>query len=477
MMVQKIIYLQRTMSLRKAPGIFVAVLVLLLLYGIYYCWISFPIVSGYGAKAMCSAIFVSGRDEREVRSQDLNFMPLKLATYRVSYRDSSVTCSIFGFTIRKAIYRKGLGATLVNEISETALRAQKFRLATRPRIRTDTIPWPMGDRIAGNFPPGVDSSLVTAAVAKVFEPHHGNYINLTRALIVVYDGQIIAERYAPGITAHTRLPGWSMAKSVTSALIGLLVKQQKINIDDPAPVPEWKKIDDPRHNITVKNLLQQSSGLDFEEVYDKAADANRMLFMKRDAAAFAAKKSLRYPPDVTFRYSSGTSNILSRICRHVIGDRDYYAFPSEQLFFPLGMYNTVLEPDPSGTLVGSSFCFATARDWARFGLLYLNNGVSNGSQILPEGWVRQSTTPAPAAEEGEYGFQWWLNAGEKNNPENCLFPGLPEDMFFADGYEGQNIFVIPSQKLVVVRLGLTRNANWGEDELLHSIIKSIRRPV
>ena len=138
------------------------------------------------------------------------------------------------------------------------------------------------------------------------------------------------------------------------------------------------------------------------------------------------------------------------------------------------MYSVVLEPDASGTFVGSSYCFATARDWARFGLLYLNDGVFNGQQILPVGWVKQSVAPSSAAEQGQYGFQWWLNTGEKDHPENRLFPLLPEDLFFADGFEGQNLFIIPSKKLVVVRLGLTRKRNYGEEEFLVALIRSIR---
>ena len=189
--------------------------------------------------------------------------------------------------------------------------------------------------------------------------------------------------------------------------------------------------------------------------------------------AYAASLPLKHPPGTEFHYSSGNTNILSRIIRHVVGDDDYYAFPYEHLLYKLGMYNTVLEPDASGTFVGSSYCYATARDWARFGLLYLTNGSYNGQQLLPIGWVEQSLTPSSAARRGEYGFKWWLNAGEKNRPSNRLFPTLPPDLYYADGFEGQNIFVIPSKKLVVVRLGLTRKRQYGEVEFLEEILNAI----
>jgi CubicO group peptidase (beta-lactamase class C family) len=138
------------------------------------------------------------------------------------------------------------------------------------------------------------------------------------------------------------------------------------------------------------------------------------------------------------------------------------------------MHSAILEPDASGTFVGSSFCYATARDWARFGLLYLQNGSFNNEQILPDDWIKQSVVPATAAEKGEYGFQWWLNAGEKDNPQNRLFSSLPQDMFFADGYEGQNLFIIPSEKLVVLRLGLTKSSSWGEERFLQKVLEAIK---
>lgn len=462
------------MILRKAVRAFVIALALLLVAGFYYCWIAFPIATGYGAKVMCSAVFVSERDERDILAEDLNFAPVSFANYRVDRNDSSVTCSMFGFAVRKAIYRQGLGATIVNERSEREIRSQRFRLPVQPQVNTDTIPWPMGDKQADSFPVQVDRARLLSAVDAVFERKEEEYTNLTRALIVLYDGRIVAERYAPGFTRRTRFAGWSMTKSITGALAGILVKQKTLSIYQPALVDEWIKGEDKRRLVTVKHLLQQTSGLDFKEVYNKPADANRMLFVKGDAAKYAADRRLMNTPGAAFNYSSGNSNILSGIYRRLIGDSLYHSFPYKQLFYKVGMYSTLLECDASGTFVGSSFCYATARDWARFGALYLNNGMFNGEQVLPPDWVQLSTTPATAAEAGEYGFQWWLNAGAPQDSLSRLYPELPADMYFADGYEGQNIFVIPSKKLVVVRLGLSRNKHWGEHEFLQAVVEAVK---
>ncbi len=442
-------------------------------YGIRYCWVSFPIAAGYGAKVLCSSVFVAGRKEADVKARELSFMPLNLVKYQVNYQDSSVTASILGMAVRKAIYRKGLGATLISEWPEEKVKEQQFRLAAAPCETADSLPWPMGNRMVDTLPHFIDKKRLEAALDNSFREKDTADPVYTRAVVVVHDGQLIAERYAPGFTKDTRLTGWSMTKSITGALIGLLVKQNKLDIEAPAPVPEWQSENDPRRAITVKQLLQQSSGLQFEENYSKSTDATIMLFQRADMGAYAADHALKDSPGTFFNYSSGNSNILSRIIRHAVGEEGYHAFPYEQLLYKLGMYSAMMEPDASGTFVGSSYCFATARDWARFGLLYLNDGMCNQERLLPEGWVKQSTTPAPAATEGQYGFQFWLNAGRPDDPTSRPFPSVPADMFYASGFEGQDVFIIPSKKLVVVRLGLTRSGDYGADQFLKEIISSI----
>lgn len=445
-----------------------------LAYGIYYCSISFPIISGYGAKNMCSAVFVAGRNEQQVRTQELGFFPMKLGTFKVDYTDSSVTGSVFGFAKCRAIYRKGLGSTLVNEVSEQELRNQHFQLGHFPNSNPDTVAWPMGDKLTDSFPAGIDIAKLQQAMQHIFIEKDTVKPIRTRAVIVLYDGKIVAEQYAPGFTKDTKLLGWSMTKSVTSALIGMLVRNGKLTLDNPAPVPEWQEEKDARHAITLKDLLQQSSGLNFVEDYGKSSDATKMLFEKADMGAYTASHTLKDKPGAVFYYSSGNTNLLSRIIRQTVGENAYHSFPYDSLFYPLGMYSATLEPDGSGTYVGSSYMYATARDWARFGLLYLNKGLYNNKRILTEDWVQQSAVPASSTQKGEYGFQFWLNAGSKNNNKNREYPSAPTDMYYADGYEGQRVFVIPSKKLVVVRLGLTQHHNFNSDAFIGEVISAVK---
>jgi CubicO group peptidase (beta-lactamase class C family) len=246
---------------------------------------------------------------------------------------------------------------------------------------------------------------------------------------------------------------------VTHGLVGIRILEGKLALHAPAPVPEWSGEGDPRTTITLDQLLRMSSGLAFSEVYeDYNSDVVTMLFKRGDAGGYAAAKPLAHTPDTHWYYSSGTTNLVSRIVRDTFeGDQAaYFAFPRRALFERIGMRSAVIEPDASGTFVGSSFMFATARDWARFGLLFLQDGVWQGERLLPEGWVRYGTTPTPLAPQGRYGAHWWLNAGDPDDPSDRPWPDLPRDAFAASGFEGQYVLVIPSRQLVLVRLGLSR---------------------
>ena len=364
---------------RRIKAVALLLGIILVVFAFRLCWLAFPIATGYSAKVMCSGIFVSDRNATTIASQDLGFFPVRFVKCSVNPTDSSVTCSLLGLATKKAIYRQGLGATLVNDLSEKEIRNQKFLLPQGPPHTPDT-----ANNLA-NAQPGptstVDTSRIVDAVNKIFstEDHRRSK---TRALIVVYNGSIVCERYAPEINGETRLAGWSMTKSVTGALAGIMQKEGTLNLNEPVGISEWQK--DERRHITIKHLLQQTSGLAFEEVYERPAHANTMLFVAGNAARYAAARPLQHKPGARFEYSSGNTNILSAIMRKKLGDSVYYRFPYKRLFHKIGMYNTVLEPDPSGTFVGSSFCYATARDWARFGLLFLNNGKYNGEEILSE---------------------------------------------------------------------------------------------
>jgi CubicO group peptidase (beta-lactamase class C family) len=442
-------------------------------YLVYYCWNAFPIVSGYSAKMACSCIYLGDRSLESVQKEELGNFPLKLASITVE-NDSTVTATVAGMARQRAVYRAGLGCTLVNEISKEELKNQALVLARAPVLNPDTIAWPMGDRIDSIALPEEKQKLLQDAVQYAFTNPDPEKPWRTRAVVVLHKGQLVAEQYAPGFDRHHRHLSWSMAKSVTGTLIGVLVKEGKLDPDAPAPVAAWRGVNDGREAITLKQLLQQTSGLDFEENYSKSTDATKMLFRKADMAGYTASHTLLNEPGSQFYYSSGNSNILSGIIRSTLGDSLYHRFPYEALFHKLGMYSAVFEPDASGNFVGSSYVFANARDWARLGLLYQQNGNWMGEQLLTEDWVKSATTPVSVAPMGEYGYQIWLNAGAKGNEANRKFPGLPTEMYYFSGYEGQFVFVIPSKELVIVRLGQTGRSSWFDTEtFVNGIIKAI----
>ncbi|HEX5171865.1 MAG TPA: serine hydrolase [Cyclobacteriaceae bacterium] len=453
--------------IKKIP---VVIVILALLYGINYAWRALPIISGYGSKMLCSCVMLAGRQPDDVIKNELGRFPLTLGSFSANFTDSSATGSVFGLAVKKAVYRKGLGCSLINEISEDEFRHQHFTIAVPPPVNTDTIPWPLGDKLSDSLPTHIDFEKLDAVIQDAFHEPGPEKLRRTRSIVVVYNGQIVAEKYAGGFDRKSRQIGWSMTKSITNALVGILVRQGKLEINERAPIDAWKN--DDRNKITVNHLLHASSGLAWVENYGAPSDATNMLFKKKDMGLFAAGHRAVYEPETRFQYSSGTTNILSWIIRQKVGNSMYHRFPSQELFYKIGVYSAVMEPDAGGTFVGSSYSFATARDWARFGLFYLNDGVSNGERILPEEWVKYTVTPAPAAPKGEYGAQFWLNAGAPGNNINRYYPDAPTDLYLAEGYEGQNVFIIPSKKLVIVKLSLSQGDYLDDNKFLADIVKA-----
>jgi CubicO group peptidase (beta-lactamase class C family) len=440
---------------------------------IRYLWISLPIISGFNAKQMCTCFFVSGRNKKDIETSDLGKFPLNIATNKINKEDSSVTTTILGLAKQKAIYREGFGCTIVKDIQEADLRTRVAVIPLAPALDRNNIPWPNGDKVNPDLPAAIDKRKLDDAIRIAFTEPRRYKKQRTRAVVVIYDGQLVGEKYAPGFDQNMKMYGWSIAKSFTSAMIGILVKQGKLNIIEPAPVPEWSDPNDLRHEITIQNLLQQSSGLSFKEIYTRSSDVTKMLFRYGDMAAYATSHKLAHKPGTVFNYSGGNSNILSRIIRQTVGEKDYPGFPYSKLFHKIGMNQTLFEPDASGTYVGSSYINATARDYARFGLLYYNNGIWNAEQILPENWVQQTVSPAPANSLKTYGYQFWLNGFDKKNPSKRKNPDVPGDMFYCDGFGFEMIYIIPSKKLVVVRLGLTLDKSFDENSFLKNIIHCI----
>jgi CubicO group peptidase (beta-lactamase class C family) len=436
-----------------------------------------PMAAGVAAKLACSGVFVSARPLADVVSKDIERLsPLtRDINYNLDVEHSTITATKAGVT-RTALYRSGIGCTLVVDTDVATLRQQMTGVAMSA-LPTQRGAWPFGDDVdLGRSSPDIDEAALRRAMDAIFADDTQDQAIDTRALLVVHDGRIVAERYAPGFSKDTRFLGWSASKSVLATLVGTLVTDGKLRLEDPAPVPEWR--DDARREITLNQLMQMSSGLNFAEPYVPGSDSTTMLFLKGDMAGFAAAKALAHKPGTSWSYSSGTSNILARIVQQSVGGSlpAMTQYARQRLFEPAGMLSAVFEPDAMGVFVGSSYFYATARDWARFGLLYLNGGTINGRKLLSPSFVSYVQKPAPANQRGGYGAQFWLNGFEPDSKVR-EFPALPEDTYMARGHNRQTIAIIPSRKVVIVRLGWTiDNYTFDANKHFAAILAALRTP-
>lgn len=446
-----------------------------LVAGGFYAYRVARVGSGFSAEILCGAVFVSGRAAEEVKANDLSGPGYELLRFfqQTVERDSKrVTASLYGFAAQTAIYREGLGCTLVDGKSEADLRAEAQALAVTPPADTGAL-WPEGERVEPDAQPkGVDRPALDAALAAAFAEPDPERPRNTRALVVVHRGRIAAERYAPGFDAAMPLIAWSMTKGALNALVGLRVKDGKMALTDRALLPEWRGEGDKRRDISLDELLRMSSGLAFDESYDDPlADVTVMLFARGDMAKFAADKPLLHPPGAHWDYASGTSLIIARALRATFAtEEDYLRYPRERLFDPLSMRSAVLTSDAAGTLVGSSLLYASARDFARLGLLFLQDGVWQGMRLLPEGWVEYTLAPAKDAPDETYGAHMWLKLPLSDGYGE---PPMPDDAYYFLGHDEQIIAVIPSRDLVIVRLGLTaRGGAWDHARDLAPIVNA-----
>ncbi|MCR4467334.1 serine hydrolase [Burkholderia sp. SCN-KJ] len=430
-----------------------------------------PIATGYAAKALCSGVFVSGRPAASVIDVDImaGVHPLlKLVRPSIDPEHRRAVATFAGFARREADFRPGLGCTLALGPSPGVLPAALSPVPDPP---------PAHEAAPAAPPAGIDARKLQAALDRAFDEPDPTRPRRTRAVVVMWRGQVIAERYAPGFAADTPLPGWSMTKTVTAALAGMLVAQHKLSPDASALLPEWRDSGDPRAAITLDELLRMTSGLQFNEDYDDPlSDVAVMLFTQPDTARFASAMPLAAQPGTQWYYSSGTSAILARVMREAMGgsEGDYLAFPRRALFAPLGMRSAVFEPDAAGTLGSASFMYASARDWARFGELLRQDGVWDGQRLLPQGWVRYLTRATPLSTRQEFGAHLWVKVPEPFNDRNAHASPLPVDAFHAVGHEGQFVSVVPSRELVVVRLGLSRpESAWNHEAFLARVLEAV----
>jgi CubicO group peptidase (beta-lactamase class C family) len=430
-----------------------AVLALVVVGAAYFGWVrptlaEAPIGTGYVAAWMCSGVLVSGRVPEDLWLQEFGpeTDPL-LAQFKatVDRQEMTTRAHLWGLALATAVYREGLGCTLALGRSMSELRGEGVHL--EPIDEPPDLPWPQGRRVDLEIlPPAADREALESVLDDAFTRPATGPDPRTRAVVVVHGGRIIAERAVEPYTVHTPLYGASMSKTVTAMLIGRLVGEGRLALEQTGLRPEWTGVDDPRRAINLDHLLRMSSGLHFTEVYEGASNVNRMLFLEPDMAAYAASQPLAAEPGRRWSYSSGTSNILMAVARETFDDdQAYWRFPHDALFGPLGCPSAVFQTDTSGTFVGSSYAFASARDWARLGLLLLRDGVWGDKRLLPEGWVDYMRTPAPADPQRHYGAQTWL--------EGATGPDEPAPVFEMRGHGGQFVTVIPEVDLVVVRLG------------------------
>jgi CubicO group peptidase (beta-lactamase class C family) len=430
-------------------------------------------VAASNAKVLCSAVFVSGRDLAEARVQSLRLDPPG-SRVRLDRAARDVSISIGGLIERRAVFAGDQGCV--------ALPGGRDSLAFDPvsvqsRLPPpETLDWPMGDRVPEAQSTGIDPELLEAAVEAAFE----NPADHTAAFVVVHRGRLVAERYARGIGRETQLESWSMGKSVTATLVGILVKEGELRLDQRAPVAEWQQPGDPRAQITVAHLLRMSSGLRFSfpsiERYDGTArlsfarllwsgmpDHIRIYAGMEDVFRFAIDAPAEHPPGSIGRYRNSDPLVLGAIVRRSVEARgdDYLSWPQRALFDRIGVRRQVLETDVHGNFILTGFDYGTGRGWARLGLLYLRDGVWQGERLLPEGFVEFVSTPAPAWSEPRYGGLFWLNRSGR--------APLPEDAYWMGGDGEQRVTIVPSLALVVVRLGHVAGGNTAIASLARSL--------
>ncbi len=467
------------LALRIAFG--VAALILILAPAL---WLRPPDIlrvgANYTAKMVCSNVFLAGRDPDEVLRTDVQapgVALLRLMQVSVDRDRRLVRAGLFGFIgDGLALARPGRGCAVIPDanvefaehvgslsaIVETAVTVAAANAARTFAPEIIGADWPEGKIVAAAAP--LDRLLTDDALAGPG----------MRAIVVVHRGRIVAERYGAGFSAATPLLGWSMTKSVLAGLVGALIKEGRLTLDESAG---WATpTGDGRARIRIADLLSMSSGLRFNEAYGAVSDVTRMLYLQPDMAAFASSQPEIHPAGEFWSYSSGGANILARIVQDAAGPLGA-GVASEKLFKPLGMASATIETDEDGTLVGSSYMYATARDWARYGLFLLQDGVWRGQEILPRGYVAMMASPV-AASGGQYGhglvWLWGSDALVPGKNPDLAF-GIPADTFWMEGHDGQSIAIIPSRQLVVVRLGLTPSRDrYRPQPLVKAILDAVK---
>src|SRR6516165_7159766 len=409
------------------------------------------------AKIMCSAVFITGLDP-EFAAENVGYFTgpyaerAKVGKPVIDRANREVHITLPNGITRTAKYLGSQGCVTL-PVGETTVKFKPVAVKSGlPDPSTQR--WPMGDVLAnGPLPREIDAAKLRQALDAAFEPAEA----MTAAFVVTWKGQIIAERYGPGITPRTPLESWSMGKSMIATLLGILVKQGDYDLSQPAPIPEWQTPDDPRAKIRIADLLHMSSGLRIKAPqdpdYDPSGPYPDHVYLYTggiDSCHYAATRPLQWPPNTIGRYHNTDPVLINYLIRLAVEKRgeDYLSFPQRALFDKIGIRTMVIETDPFGNFLGQGYDLGSARDWARLGNLYLQDGVWNGERILPEGYVKFVSTVAPAWKADRRpiygGFSWINGLGQ--------YP-VPRDSYYMAGAGGQTTMIVPSHDLVVVRLG------------------------
>ena len=438
-----------------------AVLLLLAIIGIYFTiYPKLDIVTGFASKSVASWINITDRSAADVKRTDNNFDIMPKAKNTIKANGKIVETTIFGLKKRTAIYRDGLGALLIDDAYDIAKKALKPHRDLKPITK----PYPYGDLPQDTTKlANVDYKKLEQAIQSAFDKA-GENTKKTRSLLVLYNDKIIGEHYAKGFSQKTPILGWSMTKSILGTVYGILQKQGKIDINKATNIPSWQN--DDRKNITYNDLLHMNSGLDWDESYDKISDVTKMLFLARNMPKVQKEKKAKYKPNAHWVYSSGTTNLLGGLLHNfTANEQEYLDLPYTLLLDKIGMHSALIETDMEGNYVYSSYGWATTRDWAKFGTLYLHKGNWDGEQLFDPAWATYVATPTPTS-DSIYGAHFWLNRGG-------IYPDVPRDLYSANGFQGQKVFIIPSKNMVIVRTGLTEGKSFDFNAMLKNILAAI----
>jgi len=439
-----------------------------------------PIAAGMASHTLCTNVLILGRDQSAVETQDLSAIQQKLTESTVGDNRVETSFNLGPFSINNtSVYRPHLGCSIVADAELEVVNSVQLTRAPA-QISASEQTWPSVNSTDGD----VDYDKLQQAIDYAFAESTDDpaLMKSTRAVLIHHQGELIAEQYAAGFTGDLPLRGMSMTKSVMSSLVGVLVKQGQLDIHQPTGIAAWTDAADPRSKLTTHHLLTMTGGLDYDEKMESGPTniLNRMLFNSADAAATAASVGVRSEPGESWDYQTLHSVLLSKVIRDRINDdQQYFRFAQEQLLNKVGMANSFFQTDTTGTLIGGALFYGSPRDWLRYGLLYLHDGVAGekgdlngeGERVLPEGWVDYTRTASEASlKKRAYGAQWWLN----NPGAEQLFPGLPSDAYAAQGHYGQYVVVVPSLELVVVRLGMTFDETaFDKQVFLNQIVSAL----